>query len=138
MGTKRIGHGLQLFLVPGLVDELVRKDICVEVCPLSNYLQGHNKDLRSHPLSYLINKGVQISISSDDPGFFGYDGVSLDYTYAAGAWNLELRDLKKISLNGIKYSSLQDSEKDALMKHFESEWQKWINFINEIPAQGSS
>ena len=55
---------------------------------------GYTKDLRSHPVSYLIRRGVQASISSDDPGLFGYEGVTLDYLYAMGAWQLDLRDLK--------------------------------------------
>lgn len=55
---------------------------------------GYTKDLRVHPVNYLMNRGVQVSISSDDPGLFGYEGVTLDYVYATGAWELTVRDLK--------------------------------------------
>jgi len=61
---------------------------------LSNFVLGYTKDLRTHPVSFLMNRGVQVSISSDDPGLFGYEGVTLDYVYATGAWGLTLRDLK--------------------------------------------
>ena len=37
-----------------------------------------------------------MSISSDDPGLFGYEGVTLDWLYAAGAWELDIKDLKKL------------------------------------------
>jgi adenosine deaminase CECR1 len=70
------------------------KGICIECCPLSNFVLGYTKDLRQHPVSYLLRRGVPVSISSDDPGLFGYEGVTLDYAYAAGAWQLNLRDLK--------------------------------------------
>jgi adenosine deaminase CECR1 len=56
----------------------------------------------------MLNKGLQVSISSDDPGFFGYEGVTMDYLYTFLAWDLDLRDLKKLSLNGITYSSVDD------------------------------
>jgi len=52
--------------------------------------------------------GVQFTINSDDPGLFGYEGVTLDYVYAVGAWELSIRDLKKVSLNGIKYASISE------------------------------
>jgi len=58
LGTKRIGHGFQLFLFPKLQDMVKEKDICVEVCPLSNMVLGYTKDLRSHPVNFLLKKGV--------------------------------------------------------------------------------
>lgn len=54
----------------------------------------------------MLKKGIQITINSDDPGFFGYEGVTMDYVYSYIAWELDIRDLKKLSLNGITYSSL--------------------------------
>ena len=92
------------------------RDICVECCPLSNMVLGYVKDLRQHPMAYLIRRGVQVSISSDDPGLFGYEGVTLDYLYAMGAWQLDLRDLKQLSLNGIKYASITEEQKERLRK----------------------
>uniref|UniRef100_A0A7S3CMS7 Adenosine deaminase n=1 Tax=Strombidium rassoulzadegani TaxID=1082188 RepID=A0A7S3CMS7_9SPIT len=133
IGTKRIGHGFQLFLFPELVKEVKERQICVEVCPLSNHLLGHTRDLRSHPLSYLINQGVQISISSDDPGYFGYEGVTLDYIYAAGAWMLDLQDIKKISLNGLNFSTVSSEDKLELLKVFNQKWNEWIKLILELP-----
>ena len=35
----------------------------------------------------------------------------MDYLMASLAWELDIRDLKKLSLNGIKYSSLEDDRK---------------------------
>ena len=67
---------------------------------------GYTKDLRSHPAAYLLDQGVQVSISSDDPGLFGYEGVTLDWLYAAGAWELDIKDLKKLVLNGLQYSNV--------------------------------
>ena len=106
LNTKRIGHGFQLFLFPALVESVMERNICVEVCPLSNMVLGYTLDLRSHPIRDLLFRGLQISISSDDPGFFNYEGVTLDYCYVTLAWELDLRDLKKLSLNGIEYSSV--------------------------------
>ena len=67
---------------------------------------GYTFDLRSHPIRDLTHRGLQWSISSDDPGFFAYEGVTLDYAYATLAWELDMRDLKKLSMNGITYSAI--------------------------------
>jgi len=130
LGTKRIGHGFQLQLFPTLQEEVRKADICIEVCPLSNMVLGYTKDLRVHPMSYMLNKGIQFSINSDDPGLFGYEGVTLDYVYAMGAWGLTLRDLKKCSLNGIIYSSVSKDKQAELLKVFEPKWKEWVDLIN--------
>jgi len=83
----------------------------VEVCPVSNVILGYVGDLRNHTAVQLIQNGVPISISSDDPGLFGYDGVTLDYVYATLAWQLTIRDLKMLCLNNIKYSSFSQEIK---------------------------
>jgi adenosine deaminase CECR1 len=56
--TKRIGHGFQLFLHPHLQDQVKKKDICIEACPISNLLLGYVTDLRSHPVRYMLHKGL--------------------------------------------------------------------------------
>jgi len=78
----------------------------------------------------MMARGVQCSINSDDPGLFGYEGVSLDWVYATGCWQLDLRDIKKLSLNGIKYSSVSDDIKDSLYELFDAKWKAWIADIN--------
>ena len=32
----------------------------------------------------MLSLGIQASVNSDDPGLFGYEGVTLDYVYAFG------------------------------------------------------
>lgn len=57
----------------------------------------------------------------------------MDYFYACIAWELDLRDLKKLSLNGITYSSLTEDEKTYLKTEiFPRKWKEFINAINEI------
>jgi len=129
LDAKRIGHGFQLSLFPNLIKEVIKKDICIEVCPLSNMLLGYTLDLRMHPCRFLLSEGVQMSISSDDPGFFNYRGVTLDYVYATLAWQLDIADLKQLSLNGIKYSSVDEASKKELYEAFEKRWNAWVKQV---------
>jgi adenosine deaminase CECR1 len=58
-----------------------------------------------------LHQGVPVSISPDDPGFWDYEGVNLDYVYAYMAWELNLSDLKKLVVNSIEYSSVDEGLK---------------------------
>lgn len=83
----------------------------------------------------MLHKGLQASISSDDPGFFGYEGVTMDYLFAYLAWDLDIRDLKKLSMNGITYSSISEESKRHLMQEVFPG--KWKEFINQVLAKYS-
>ena len=90
---------------------------------------GYTKDLRTHPISYLMSRGVQFSISSDDPGLFGYEGVTLDYVYGMCAWTLSIRDLKQLSQNGINFSSISEDKKVKYREMLAQDWETWINWV---------
>jgi len=94
LGTKRIGHGYNLIQHPELIETVREKQICIECCPVSNKVLGQVLDVRCHPVRTLMQMGVPVTISSDDPGFWGYEGVTLDYVYVFLAWDLSLGELK--------------------------------------------
>jgi adenosine deaminase CECR1 len=94
---------------------------------------GYTLDLRNHPIRWLLHHGLQVSISSDDPGFFNYEGVTLDYAYVVLAWELDLMDLKKLSLNGIKYSSAPEAVKTNLTENiFPQKWAEFVAMLKDI------
>ncbi len=86
LGTKRIGHGFGLFIYPRLIQTVRERNICIECCPISNQVLGYVKDLRCHPARMLMNLGVPLTISSDDPAFFNYSGITHDFVLATLAW----------------------------------------------------
>ncbi|MEQ9301742.1 MAG: hypothetical protein RIF33_24390 [Cyclobacteriaceae bacterium] len=129
LGSKRIGHGLNLELFPSLIEQVIEQDICLEVSPISNQVLGYVEDLRMHPANALIRKGVQITISSDDPAIYQYEGLTYDYWSILLAWQLDLRSLKKLSMNGILYSTLTDDEKSTAMGYWEADWKEFIDII---------
>ena len=133
LNTKRVGHGFQLCLFPNLLQEYINKDICVEACPLSNMVLGYTLDMRNHPVRYMMHQGLQTSISSDDPGFFHYSGVTLDFIYVTLGWELDIWDLKKLSLNGIIYSSIPEAKKVNLLENvFPAKWAEFIQLLNGL------
>ncbi|MFN3721919.1 MAG: adenosine deaminase [Paracoccaceae bacterium] len=70
LGVERIGHGVRAIEDPALVDELAERGIVLEVCPGSNIALGLYPDVRRHPISELYDRGVKVTVSTDDPPFF--------------------------------------------------------------------
>jgi len=58
LNSKRIGHGFQLALFPNLLQEVIKRDICIEACPLSNMVLGYTLDMRNHPVRYMMHQGL--------------------------------------------------------------------------------
>ena len=129
LGTKRIGHGFALAMHPHLVDIVKKEKICVECCPISNNILGYVRDLRCHPIRSLLCQGVAVSINPDDPGFFDYEGVTLDYVYAFLAWELSIADLKQLCLNSLEYAEISRKEKIKLRDFFDERWRRFLEFV---------
>ena len=97
---------------------------------------GYTLDMRNHPVRYMLHQGLQASVSSDDPGFFHYSGVTLDFVYVTLAWELDLWDLKKLAINGIKYSSIPEAKKEAMMQEvFYPQWAQFVAMLNSVEVQ---
>jgi adenosine deaminase len=70
LGVERIGHGVRAIEDLALVDELAERGIVLEVCPGSNVALGLYPDVRRHPIGQLYDRGVKVTVSTDDPPFF--------------------------------------------------------------------
>lgn len=71
LGARRIGHGVACIQDPKLMRTLAEKQICLEVCPTSNWITNAVPSLADHPLPKILRAGVPVSINTDDPGIFG-------------------------------------------------------------------
>ena len=71
LGAERIGHGIHSFEDPELVALLADRQICLEMCPTSNWLTGAVATLAQHPLRRAFELGVPATINTDDPTIFG-------------------------------------------------------------------
>ena len=122
----RIGHGFNLSFFPEAEDMVLRSRTCIEVSALSNQILGYIGDLRMHPAHSWIKKGIQISVYPDDPAIFDYVGVTPDYWSIFLAWELDLRALKKLAMNSIKYSLMSEAEKTKAFAVWQKKWDIFI------------
>lgn len=109
-----------------------QQGICIEVSPLSNQLLDYVGDLRTHPAHAWIRRGVQVSISPDDPGIFDYVGVTPDYWAIFLAWKLDLRDLKQLSLNGLEHGFLDNTERQQARAAWQRDRDAFVAQLNQL------
>ncbi|GAA2172507.1 adenosine deaminase [Agrococcus versicolor] len=111
LGAERIDHGIRSVDDPELVRHLARERIPLTVCPLSNVRLRAVEDLRAHPLPALVEAGVVVTISSDDPAYFGgYVADNLAALAAAGIPDATLVDLAGHSIDASFASEARKAE----------------------------
>ncbi len=112
--AKRIDHGVRCMEDPRLVKELVKRQIPLTVCPLSNVKLCVFKTMQQHPLKKMLEAGLCATVNSDDPAYFG--GYVVDNFLAAqSALGLTQQDIIQLAKNSFKASFLSDSAKDKLI-----------------------
>lgn len=74
----RIGHGTSAAKSEETLDLIREKDICVEVCPISNRLTNAVGEEESHPVVSFINNEIPFVICSDNPSIHG-SSINEDY-----------------------------------------------------------
>jgi adenosine deaminase len=127
----RIGHGVRAIDDAGLVEELARTRIPLELCPVSNVATGVYPDLASHPFPALRASGVVVTLNSDDPVMFG-GWLSDVYAAAQQAWSLTDEDLAGLAATAVRVSFADDATKTALLADIDG----WLVAARHEPAVG--
>ena len=118
--VKRIDHGVKCLEDKKLTEKLRVEQIPLTVCPLSNVKLCVYKKLRDHNLKIMLDKGLMVTVNSDDPAYFGgYLNVNL--IESQRALNLSKEDIKKLVINSFKSSFLNESKKKI-----------WIDEVNNL------
>ncbi|MGB7383439.1 MAG: adenosine deaminase [Rhodococcus sp. (in: high G+C Gram-positive bacteria)] len=69
--VERIDHGVRCLDEDALVTRLVEAQIPLTVCPLSNVRLRVIDTLADHPIRGMIERGLLVTVNSDDPAYFG-------------------------------------------------------------------
>ncbi len=97
-----------------LVRDLAETQIPFTVCPLSNVKLAVVRNLRAHPLPALLEVGLNVTINSDDPAYFGgYLGEN--YLQCEQAFGLGRAVLAGLAANSIEASFLPSEAKAPLL-----------------------
>ncbi len=112
--VRRIDHGVRSLEDERLVGRLVDQRIPLTVCPLSNVKLRVFPSLRAHNLKRMLDRGLLVTVNSDDPAYFG--GYVADNFRASGtALGLSRDQLLGLARNSFVASFLQEDQQRAYL-----------------------
>ncbi|KAH9928471.1 Metallo-dependent hydrolase [Epithele typhae] len=112
LGTKRIGHGFSLVKHPKIMQVCREREILIEVCPISN------------------------EVLPDDPGMFGYMGVSFDFFQVLVASNVNgIITMRELAKDGLRFSCLEPEEKARALALYDKQWDAFVDWIVKTRAE---
>jgi adenosine deaminase len=117
LNVKRIDHGVQCIKDKKLVTELIRRQIPLTVCPLSNIKLKVFKTIKDHNLKKMLDLNLMVTVNSDDPAYFG-GYLNQNLIEIQKALYLSRSEIKKLIINSFKSSFLSEIQK-----------KNWINKI---------
>jgi adenosine deaminase len=108
--ASRIGHGVSVAWednLPGLLAEMKRDGIAVEICLTSNDgILGVSGS--KHPFNLYRRAGVPLTLNTDDEGV-SRSNLTMEWVRAVESYDLSYAELKDLARNGIEYSFLPGS-----------------------------
>ena len=110
----RIDHGMRCLDDSDLVERLVRDQIPLTVCPLSNVRLRSVDTLADHPLPQMLALGLNVSVNSDDPAYFG-GYVDDNFRRLREAFDLTPDQLARLAANSVEASFAVPERKAELL-----------------------
>ncbi len=112
--ARRIDHGVRCLEDDRLVERLAAEQIPLTVCPFSNVKLRVFPSLPEHDLPALVERGLLVTVNSDDPAYFGgYVGDNL--TAVAEAFDLDRRAVAQLARNSFRAAFLPDPVKEGFI-----------------------
>jgi adenosine deaminase len=116
----RVDHGIRSLEDPALVNYLVANRIPLTVCPLSNVRLRVVDTIADHPLPEMLERGLCVTINSDDPAYFG-GYVDDNFAAVRDAFDLSADQLATLARNAVSASFLPADRRAPLIAEIE-EW----------------
>ena len=113
LGASRIDHGVRCIEDPRLVDRLVAEQVPLTVCPLSNVKLRVFRSMAEHNLKRLLDRGVRVTVHSDDPAYFG-GYIGENFQAAQDALGLSRADVHRLAGNAFQAAFLPAKERQRL------------------------
>lgn len=119
LAPERIGHGINAHRDLALVDRIAEQGIVLEVCPGSNVFLGAVKSWDDHPIKDLRDRGVRVTVSTDDPPFFDTT-MTAEFDMLARTFHWEDEDFKALNAAALDAAFCDAETKTRIAKLLEA------------------
>jgi adenosine deaminase len=118
--VERIGHGVSARQDPKLVEYLLEKQIGIEMNPVSNVRTGVVTSIKEHPIREFYDKGLLVTVNSDDPSLFHTD-LNNEFVQLHEHLGFNLQDLAQLCFNALRIAFISEPKKIELERSFRAE-----------------
>lgn len=119
LNVGRIDHGVQCDKDEALVQYLIDTQLPLTVCPLSNVKLGVFDTVKDHNVKTLFDRGIKLTVSSDDPGYFGSHMVD-NYMAIHNELGFSQQDLYQITKNAFEEAyNLSNEQRQAYLQELD-------------------
>ncbi len=115
---ERIGHGVQAIEDDALVDRLAEAGTVLECCPGSNVFLGVFPSWPEHPIATLRERGVKVTVSTDDPPFF-HTNMRREFDRLAETFGWEEDDFRALNRTALDAAFCDDDTRARILKQLE-------------------
>jgi adenosine deaminase len=119
LNVTRIDHGVRCLEDDELVEQLVRDQTPLTVCPLSNVRLCVVDEMKDHPILAMLDKGLLVTVNSDDPPYFG-GYLNDNFLAMVGGLALNQAQAKQLAANSFKASFLDEDKKVQFLDALEA------------------
>jgi adenosine deaminase len=116
IGVDRIDHGTNIVEAPELIDVLVERGLALTCCPLSNSFVS--SDSKAPEMRALLERGVRVTVNSDDPAYFG--GYIADNYAALADAGFTRDELVQLARNSVLGSWASEASKAELLARIDA------------------
>lgn len=115
LGAARIEHGNHALDDKEVIGRIVREQVPMDLCPLSNLSLGVVKDLKQYPIPQLLAEGTIATVNSDDPAYFG-GYVKDNYLALAGFGLIGIEECKQLAVNSARSAFVTEQRRSELIE----------------------
>jgi len=108
--VRRVDHGVRCLEDDAVVARLHAGNVPLTVCPLSNVKLRVFDTLADHPFRRMFERGLMVTINSDDPAYFG-GYVGDNYVAVAETLGLDRDALRQVARNSFDAAFLTPDER---------------------------
>lgn len=125
-GAKRIGHGIRCIESDETINLIKQKNIVLEICPTSNVQTNVVSEFKNHPIKYLYDNNVLVTINTDNRRVSNIT-LTEEYEKLIKTFGFTYEDIKKMNMWAIQNSFLSSKEKELLELEYNKIYKELTN-----------
>jgi adenosine deaminase len=119
LAAERIGHGVRVEEESGLLEEIRRRGVALEMCPRSNVQTRAVPGFHRHPIHRLLKQGVKVTVSTDGRTLSD-STVSGEFQRLAQQFGWGRQEFWQCQVHAAQAAFLPDADREALRARIEA------------------